>query len=148
MKVKTNPNRKYHFDKLPFPQKLTIEEAENSVVKINNLLAATRQELTDFNDRRGYLLLGYKNMPAFVQSRIEEMSPRYVHSLLKATEFEKSMGLNMPIGTVPYRALMLLKSFPIERIKELWLKASNQRLTGETLVSALRRIIQASKVTQ
>lgn len=148
MKVKTNPDREYHFEKLPFPPKMTIEEAENSVVRINNLLAAIRQELSDFNEKQGYRLLGYKNMPAFVQSRIEEMSPRYVHGLLNATKLEKSMGLNMPIGTVPYLALMLLKSFPIERIEELWKRASNQRLTGETRVSALRRVIQSYRATQ
>jgi hypothetical protein len=148
MKIKTNPDREYHFEKLPFPPKLTIEDAENSVVRINNLLVAIRQELFDLNVRRGYLLLGYKNMPTLVKSRIEEMSPRYVHGLLNATKLEKSMELNMPIGTVPYLALMLLKSFPIERIEELWKRASNQRLTGETRVSALRRVIQSYRVTQ
>ena len=90
MKIKTNPDREYHFEKLPFPPKLTIEDAENSVVRINNLLVAIRQELFDLNVRRGYLLLGYKNMPTLVKSRIEEMSPRYVHGLLNATKLENS----------------------------------------------------------
>lgn len=144
MKVKDYPDQKYHFKKLPFPAKLTTEEVENSVKRMNDLLAAIRQELSDFNDRKAYRLLGYKKMPAFVNSRIQEISPRYAHGLLEATKIEKSMGFNSPIGTVPYLALTILKPFPVKIMKKLWNKSSSEMLTGESRVNALKRVIRSN----
>jgi hypothetical protein len=145
MKVKNKLARKYHFKNLPRPLKITIEEADDSTEKMNGLLSAFRQELSHFNDRQGYRLLGYKNMPAFVKSRIQEISPRYVNGLLKATKVEKSMRLSSPIGTVSYPALMLLRPFSVEIMKKLWNKSLSEMLTGESRVNALKRVILSYK---
>lgn len=145
MKVKDKPARKYHFKILPLPEKITIEEAENSVKKMNNLLLAFRQELSYFNDRQGYRIIDYKNMPAFIKSRIQEVSPRHIHALLEAIKVEKSMGLSSQIGTVPFPALMLLKSFTVKIMKKLWDRSSSEMVTGESRVNALKRIIQSNK---
>lgn len=147
MKYKNRLSRKYHFNKLPFPPKLTIQDAESSVARINDLFAAVRNEISYFHDSRGYLLLGYRNMPALVKSRIQEISPRYIHGLLVASKVEKSMELNSPIGTVPYLALMIIKSFPVEIMKEIWAKSSIERLPGESTLNALRRVIKEYKGT-
>lgn len=148
MKEKKTPTQAYHFKKIPFPPQLTIDEAENSVNRINGLFGSIRQELSEFNDRHGYLLLGYKNMPAFVKSRISEVTPRNVHELLKASKTEIDLGLKMPVGTVPYLALRILTSFPVDIMKKLWLKASEECLTGESIISALNRVANEYKVTK
>lgn len=145
MKYKNRPSRKYHFNKLPFPPKLTIQEAESSVARINDLFAAVRNEISYFHDSHGYLLLGYRNMPALVKSRIQEVSPRYIHGLLVASKIEKSMELNSPIGTVPYLALMLLKSLPVYTMKSIWKKSSSEQLPSENTLYALRRVIKEYK---
>jgi hypothetical protein len=143
MNLKSHPNRVYHFKKLPFPLKLTIGEAENTVKRLNNLLSTFRRELYEFNERQGYAFLCYKNMPALVKSRLQEVSPRYIHALLEATKIEVNMRLNRPIGTIPYSALKLLKPYSVKMMKNLWRKSAAGWLVGESRVNALRRIIKS-----
>ena len=138
--------RKYHFRPLPYPEKMTIADADTSLVRINYLHSELRKELSKFDDGKAYNLYGYSTMTQLIKSTIEEISPRYAHGLLDATKIEKSMELNGVLGTVPYYALMLLKPFSVRMRKKLWLKSADEMLTGDSRVNALKRVIRLYKL--
>lgn len=141
MKEKVKVPRAYHFNTLPFPPKFSYVEANNSATRMNNLLTTFREELHTFNERKGYIELGYKNMPSFIKARIQEISPRYANILLVVTKNEKSMG-SSNVGEVPYVALALLKDFPVRIMKIIWKKSLSEVLTGESRIDVLKRVIR------
>lgn len=144
MKEKSKVHRAYHFNPLPLPPKFSCEEANNSAIRMNELLSSFRNELHAFNERHGYIELGYKNMPSFIKARIQEISPRYANMLLVATINEKSMG-SSNVGEVPYVALALLKDFPVRIMKIIWKKSLSEALTGESKIDVLKRLIRLRK---
>ena len=80
-------------------------------------------------------------MPAFIKARIEEITPRYANTLLQVSIIERSMS-NDSIGTIPYKALVLLKVFEVRKMKKMWKKALLEVLPGESRINALMRVIK------
>ena len=123
-----NLDREYHFKRLPLPKKMTVTEAENYAEKLNDLLYNFRHLLYEFYVREGYKLLGYKNMPTFIKSRLHELTPRYANSLLMATAAELKMQISNQFGLIPYLALKILQPFSDNRKIALWQLTCNKAL--------------------
>lgn len=99
---------------------MTRDEAESATASIKGRLGDLRNEIWEFEQRKGYAAMGYRDFREWAIAEIDQVSVRHAYRLLAAAETEAALGVT--IGETPESHLR-----PLAQLDELDQRAAWDR---------------------